>query len=49
MSRRYLLMLLGLSAVWGSSFMFIKVALRELEPSALVAGRLVLAAVTLDR
>jgi drug/metabolite transporter (DMT)-like permease len=47
MSRRYLLMLLGLSAIWGSSFMFIKVALRELEPSALVAGRLVLAALTL--
>jgi drug/metabolite transporter (DMT)-like permease len=40
-------MLLALSAVWGSSFMFIKVAVEELEPSALVAGRLVLAALTL--
>ncbi len=40
-------MLLGLSAIWGSSFMFIKVGVRELEPSTLVAGRLVLAALTL--
>jgi drug/metabolite transporter (DMT)-like permease len=47
MSRRYLLMLLGLSAIWGSSFMFIKVGVEELKPSTLVAGRLVLAALTL--
>ena len=47
MTRRQLLMLLALSAIWGSSFMFIKVAVRELEPSALVAGRLLLAALTL--
>jgi drug/metabolite transporter (DMT)-like permease len=40
-------MLLGLSAIWGSSFMFIKVAVGELEPASLVAGRLVLAALTL--
>jgi drug/metabolite transporter (DMT)-like permease len=40
-------MLLALSAIWGSSFMFIKVAVRELEPSTLVAGRLLLAALTL--
>jgi drug/metabolite transporter (DMT)-like permease len=40
-------MLLALSAIWGSSFMFIKVGVRELEPSTLVAGRLVLAALTL--
>lgn len=40
-------MLLGLSAIWGSSFMFIKVGVRQLEPSTLVAGRLVLAALTL--
>jgi drug/metabolite transporter (DMT)-like permease len=47
MSRRQILMLLGLSAIWGSSFMFIKVGVRQLEPSTLVAGRLVLAALTL--
>lgn len=47
MSRRHLLMLLALSAIWGSSFMFIKVGVRELEPSTLVAGRLLLAALTL--
>src|SRR5436190_11761736 len=46
-TRRHLLMLLALSAIWGSSFMFIKVGVRELEPSTLVAGRLVLAALTL--
>src|SRR5437763_3573813 len=40
-------MLLALSAIWGSSFMFIKVGIRQLEPSTLVAGRLVLAALTL--
>ncbi len=40
-------MLLALSAIWGSSFMFIKVGVRQLEPSTLVAGRLVLAALTL--
>jgi drug/metabolite transporter (DMT)-like permease len=40
-------MLLALSAIWGSSFMFIKVGVSELEPSTLVAGRLVLAALTL--
>jgi drug/metabolite transporter (DMT)-like permease len=47
MTRRQVLMLLGLSAIWGSSFMFIKVGVRQLEPSTLVAGRLVLAALTL--
>lgn len=47
MSRRHLVMLLALSAIWGSSFMFIKVGVRQLEPSTLVAGRLVLAALTL--
>ena len=40
-------MLLGLSAIWGSSFMFIKVGVEELAPTTLVAGRLVLAAGTL--
>ncbi|HST24541.1 MAG TPA: DMT family transporter [Gaiellaceae bacterium] len=47
MTRRQILMLLTLSAIWGSSFMFIKVGVRQLEPSTLVAGRLFLAALTL--
>jgi drug/metabolite transporter (DMT)-like permease len=47
MSRRHVLMLLLLAAIWGSSFMFIKVAVRELEPGALVFWRLLLATLTL--
>src|SRR3954452_17685666 len=46
-SRRLLLMLLALAAIWGASFMFIKVAVRELAPSTLILGRLGLAALTL--
>src|SRR5439155_16237596 len=46
-SRRYLLMLLGLSAIWGASFMFIKIAVRELEPTTLVCVRLGIGALTL--
>ena len=45
--RRNLAMLLGLAAIWGASFMFIKVAVRELSPATLIAGRLGLAALTL--
>jgi drug/metabolite transporter (DMT)-like permease len=40
-------MLIGLALVWGASFMFIKVAVRELTPSTLIMGRLGLAAITL--
>jgi drug/metabolite transporter (DMT)-like permease len=40
-------MLLALAAIWGASFMFIKVAVRELTPATLIAGRLGLAAITL--
>ncbi len=47
MSRRYLVMLLGLAAIWGASFLFIKVAVRELTPATLIVGRLGLAAATL--
>jgi drug/metabolite transporter (DMT)-like permease len=46
-NRRYLPMLLLLSLIWGSSFMFIKVADRQLDPSTLILGRIALAAVTL--
>src|SRR6476469_7158263 len=47
MSRRYGLMLILLALVWGSSFMFIKIAVRELDPATLILGRLALAALTL--
>ena len=47
MSRRNLVMLLALAAIWGASFMFIKIAVRELTPATLIVGRLGLAALTL--
>ncbi|MFL5980014.1 MAG: DMT family transporter [Gaiellaceae bacterium] len=47
MSRRYLAMLIGLALLWGASFLFIKVAVRELTPATLITGRLGLAALTL--
>jgi drug/metabolite transporter (DMT)-like permease len=47
MNRRYGLMLIALALIWGSSFMFIKVAVRELTPATLILGRLGLAAITL--
>lgn len=47
MNRRHLAMLIGLALVWGASFMFIKVAVRELAPATLVVGRVGLAALTL--
>jgi drug/metabolite transporter (DMT)-like permease len=46
-SRLYLPMLLLLAAIWGASFMFIKVANRELEPTTMMAARILLAAVIL--
>src|SRR5207237_1395426 len=47
MNRRHLAMLLGLGAVWGASFMFIKVGDRELHPITLVGFRMGLGALTL--
>ncbi len=47
MTRRYLPMLVLLALVWGSSFMFIKVAVRQLDPATLVLGRVGIAALTL--
>ena len=38
-SRRHLVMLIALAAIWGASFMFIKVAVRELAPGEVVFGR----------
>ncbi len=42
--RAYLTLLLVLSAIWGASYLFIKVAVRDLEPAALVELRLLFAA-----
>jgi drug/metabolite transporter (DMT)-like permease len=47
MNRRQLAMLLGLAAVWGASFMFIKIGDRELQPITLVGFRMGLGALTL--
>jgi drug/metabolite transporter (DMT)-like permease len=41
-ARRHLLMLLALAAIWGASFMFIKVAAEEMSASAVVTGRVLL-------
>jgi drug/metabolite transporter (DMT)-like permease len=41
--RGYVTLLLVLSAIWGASYLFIKVALRDLEPAALVELRLLFA------
>src|SRR5512133_86312 len=46
-SRRYLAMLIALALLWGASFLFIKVAVRELTPATLITGRLGLAALAL--
>ena len=40
-------MLIALALIWGASFLFIKVGVRELTPATLILGRLGLAAVTL--
>src|SRR5919202_6925223 len=45
--RAHLAMLLALAALWGASFMFIKIGDRELDPLLLVGIRMTLGAVTL--
>lgn len=47
MSRLYLPMLLLLAAIWGASFMFIKVADRQLAPTTMMEGRILLAGLIL--
>ena len=47
MSRRYPAMLAAVALLWGASFMFIKIAVRELAPATLVAGRIGIGALTL--
>jgi drug/metabolite transporter (DMT)-like permease len=45
--RVYLGLLLSLAAIWGASFMFIEIALEDLAPTTLMAGRVVVASVVL--
>ena len=47
MSRRDATLLLLLSAIWGSSFLFIKLGVDQLEPSVVVLGRLVVGVLVL--
>jgi drug/metabolite transporter (DMT)-like permease len=47
MSRTYVPLMVLLAGIWGASFMFIKVADRELEPTTMMAGRTSIAAVLL--
>jgi drug/metabolite transporter (DMT)-like permease len=45
-SRRHFLLLLAVAALWGSSFMFIKIGVRELAPTTLICLRLAIGALT---
>ena len=47
MSRRDVALLLALSAIWGSSFLFIKLGVEEVEPSVVAFGRLAVGLVVL--
>ena len=44
MSRRYAFLLVVLGAIWGSSYLFIRVGVRDLSPAMLIEIRLLLAA-----
>jgi drug/metabolite transporter (DMT)-like permease len=46
-ARGYLLLLCPLAAIWGASFLFIKVAVRDMEPSVVMEGRTAISALTL--
>jgi drug/metabolite transporter (DMT)-like permease len=41
--RAYVVLLVTLAAIWGASYMFIEIALRDLEPTTMMALRLVIA------
>jgi drug/metabolite transporter (DMT)-like permease len=45
--RVYLALLLSLAAIWGASFMFIEIALDDLAPTTLMAGRVLIASLML--
>jgi drug/metabolite transporter (DMT)-like permease len=46
-TRGYVPALLSLALIWGSSFMFIEIALRDLSPAATMTGRLLFASIML--
>jgi drug/metabolite transporter (DMT)-like permease len=46
-SRAYAPLLLSLAAIWGASYLFIKVAVRDLEPTVMITLRLLIAATLL--
>jgi drug/metabolite transporter (DMT)-like permease len=46
-TRSYVPLLLGLASIWGASYLFIKVAVDEIAPTTMMAGRLAIAAVLL--
>lgn len=46
-ARGYLFLLLPLAVIWGASFMFIEVALRDLAPTVAMEGRMAISALTL--
>jgi drug/metabolite transporter (DMT)-like permease len=41
--RAYVVLLVTLAAIWGASYLFIEIALRDLEPTTMMAARLVIA------
>jgi drug/metabolite transporter (DMT)-like permease len=47
MSRRHLATLFLLAAIWGSSFMFIKIAVRDIAPSTALLGRVAIGTLVL--
>jgi len=47
MSRRGLVLFAAMCVIWGIPYLFIKIAVRELEPTVLVLGRTSLAALAL--
>ncbi|MEZ5102265.1 MAG: DMT family transporter [Thermoleophilia bacterium] len=47
MARGYVLALVAFAALWGANFAFIKIAVRQIEPSTMGAARLLLAAAAL--
>lgn len=47
MARGYVPLLLALAALWGASYLFIKVAVEEMDPTAMLGFRLTLAAAVL--
>jgi len=47
MSRKALVLFISASVIWGSSFLWIRAAVRDISPAALVFGRTVLGAVVL--